>query len=137
MNYITISTSDLKRLLELSAQYPFAVIDGKDNTDGEGKWHCDVEYYDEPGDEDPTEVFSFNPITAMDFEEKYKIYAEMRDYFASEDIKCIADERDIKLDEKDLAMLVEEYNERADMTLAERDLIENLVDKYAENRKEK
>lgn len=61
MNYITISTSDLKRLLELSAQFPFAVIDGADNTDGEGKWHCDVEFYDEQGDEDPTEVFSFNP----------------------------------------------------------------------------
>lgn len=137
--FITIATDDLARLLELSAQYPYAVIDGNDNTDGEGVWHCDVEYYDEQGDEEPTEVFSFNRTQdtyEMSFEEKYKIYAEMRDYFAGEDIKCIADERDIKLDEKDLAMLVEEYNERADMTLAERDLIENLVESYADLGKE-
>lgn len=59
--FITIATDDLARLLELSAQYPFAVIDSDDNTDGESKWHCDVEYYDEQGDEDPIEVFSFNP----------------------------------------------------------------------------
>lgn len=59
--FIAIATDDLKRLLELSAQYPFAVIDSDDNTDGESKWHCDVEYYDEQGDEDPIEVFSFNP----------------------------------------------------------------------------
>lgn len=140
MNYITISTSDLKRLLELSAQFPFAVIDGADNTDGEGVWHCDVEYYDEQGDEEPTEVFSFNRTKdtyEMSYEEKYKIFAEMRDYFAGEDIKCIADERDVQIEQGDMENLVNEYNERADMTLAERDLIENLVDEYAENRKEK
>lgn len=140
MNYITISTSDLKRLLELSAQFPFAVIDGADNTDGEGVWHCDVEYYDEQGDEDPTEVFSFNRTQdtyKMSYEEKYKIYAEMRDYFAGEDIKCIADEREVQIEQGDMENLVNEYNERADMTLAERDLIENLVDEYAKNRKEK
>lgn len=59
--FITIATNDLARLLELSAQYPYAVFDGDDNTDGEGVWHCDVEYYDEQGDEAPIEVFSFNP----------------------------------------------------------------------------
>ena len=61
MKYITITTEDLKRLMELATTYPYAVLDGSDNTDGEGKWHCDVEFYDEQGDEAPIEVFSFNP----------------------------------------------------------------------------
>lgn len=60
MRYITITTDDLDRLLELATNYPYAVIDSNDNTDGEGVWHCDVEFYDEYGDETPEEVFSFN-----------------------------------------------------------------------------
>lgn len=60
MRYITISTDDLDRLLELATNYPYAVIDSDDNTDGEGVWHCDVEFYDEQGDEDPIENWSFN-----------------------------------------------------------------------------
>jgi hypothetical protein len=63
MRFITMTTQDLARVLELAAQQPFAVIDSNDNTDGEGVWHCDVEFYDnydEYGDETPEEVFSFN-----------------------------------------------------------------------------
>ena len=60
MRFITMTTEDLGRLLELAAQQPFAVIDSPTNTDGEGIWHCDVEFYDEQGDETPEEVFSFN-----------------------------------------------------------------------------
>lgn len=60
MRFITMTTQDLARLLELAAQQPFAVIDSPMNTDGEGVWHCDVEFYDEEGDETPEEVFSFN-----------------------------------------------------------------------------
>lgn len=137
--FITIATDDLARLLELSAHYPYAVLDGADNTDGEGVWHCDVEYYDEQGDETPTEVFSFNRTKdtyKMSFEEKYKIYAEMRDYYAGEDIKSIAEERGVKIEENDLQWLIERYKDCADMTIAERDLIKNLVDRYAENGKE-
>jgi hypothetical protein len=55
-----MTTEDLERLLELAAQQPFAVIDSPMNTDGEGVWHCDVEFYDEQGDEMTKEVFSFN-----------------------------------------------------------------------------
>lgn len=58
--FITIATDDLERLLELSANYQFNVVDSFDNLDGEGKWHCDVNFYDEQGDETPMEVFSFN-----------------------------------------------------------------------------
>lgn len=60
MRFITMTTEDLERLLELAAQQPFAVIDSPMNTDGEGVWHCDVEFYDEQGDEDPIENWSFN-----------------------------------------------------------------------------
>lgn len=60
MRFITMTTQDLARLLELATQQPFAVIDSPMNTDGEGVWHCDVEFYDEYTDETPEEVFSFN-----------------------------------------------------------------------------
>ena len=133
MNYITISTSDLKRLLELSAQFPFAVIDGADNTDGEGVWHCDVEYYDEQGDETPTEVFSFNK-TRDDYlcqrDKEFEHYVKIRNFFIGEDIKNIADERGLKLEDNELGMLVEQYIDEHDMTIPERVMIENLVDRY-------
>lgn len=58
--FITIATDDLERLLELASEKSFAVLDSVGNTDGEGKWHCDVEFFDEPGDDSPVEVFSFN-----------------------------------------------------------------------------
>lgn len=133
--FITIATDDLARLLELSAQYPYAVIDGNDNTDGEGKWHCDVEFYDEQGDEDPTEVFSFNPTEnnyKLDRDLKWQAYKEVRDEYLAEDIKRIADERGVKLDDADLAILVEEYINDHDMTISERDMIENLVERYGD-----
>lgn len=84
MKYITMSTDDLARLLELATNYPYAVIDSNDNTDGEGVWHCDVEFYDEQGDEDPTDVFSFNelkgePMTNEELMHKVrKEYAERK-----------------------------------------------------------
>ena len=60
LKYVSISTEDLKSLLNLATTYPYDVFCNDDNTDGEGKWHCDVEFYDELGDETPTETFSFN-----------------------------------------------------------------------------
>lgn len=68
MRFITISTEDLDRLMELAMTYPYLVIDSEYNTDGEGVWHCDVEFYDEQGDEDPVEVFSFNETKENNYE---------------------------------------------------------------------
>lgn len=142
MKYITISTQDLKRLMELARAYEYAVFDGNDNTDGEGVWHCRVDFYENfPEDvdnDDPFEVFEFNePNNEMSFDNKYKVYTEIRNYYAGEDIRCIAEEREVEIDDKDMDRLIDEYNKRVDMSVAERDLIENLVDKYAEDRKEK
>lgn len=64
MKYITISTEDLGRLMKLARANEYAVFDGDDNTDGEGVWHCRVDFYENfPEDMDndaPIEVFEFN-----------------------------------------------------------------------------
>lgn len=64
MKYITISTEDLKEMLDLAEVYDPVVFDGDDNTDGEGVWHCRVDFYEDfPQDvdnDDPIEVFEFN-----------------------------------------------------------------------------
>ena len=141
MKFITISTEDLGRLLELSANYPFAVIDSNTNTDGEGKWHCDVEFYDEQGDEDPIELFSFNEtrdnyIPEDDSTKKYMNYVEIRDFFIGKDIEAIAEQRGVKLEDHEVKLLVDQYVEDHDMNQSERGMIENLIERYKDLGKE-
>ena len=69
--YIIMKTSDLKILLAL-AQNPtlriYEVIDSEDNTDGKGKWHCDVKFYTTPErqeDDDPSENYSFDSAQTL------------------------------------------------------------------------
>lgn len=122
MKKIVISTSDLKRLLELAAQYPFAVIDSNDNTDGESVWHCDVEFYDEPGDENPIELFSFDKAPT-----EREVYNKLSEQYDKEDLKDIADMMDVVLTDEQLDFAYAEYNERESMEYPKRDTMENII----------
>lgn len=61
---IIIDTEDLKDMLDSAKDFKFVkVYDSDSNTDGEGVWHCDVEFfdeYDEGGDPATIDTFSFN-----------------------------------------------------------------------------
>lgn len=63
---IVMDTKDLRALLKFRKQYKYCqVFDSGDNTDGEGIWHCDVHFGDDPEalkDGDGEEVYSFNSI---------------------------------------------------------------------------
>lgn len=63
---IAIDTKDLRAMLEHRKKYDFCkVVDSGDNTDGEGVWHCDVYFGDDPravADGDGDEVYSFDSI---------------------------------------------------------------------------
>lgn len=124
--FITIATDDLARLLELSAQYPYAVIEDETNTDGEGKWHCDVEYYDEQGDENPIEVFSFNP-TKDNYETDWEVFCRVAKEYDKEDLKSIADEIGVKLSDKELEFAYQQYSDHESMEYSKRDTMENII----------
>ena len=63
---IVMDTKDLRALLKFRKQYKYCqVFDSGDNTDGEGVWHCDVHFGDDPDalkDGDGEEVYSFDSI---------------------------------------------------------------------------
>lgn len=118
-----MTTQDLERLMELAATYPYAVIDSVDNTDGEGVWHCDVEFYDEQGDEDPINVFSFN-ATRDDY--------SIATHFAREDVKQVAEDMGVaeKLEDRDIDIIAGRYSDEHDMTIADRTQIEQHISNY-------
>lgn len=126
MKFITIATQDLKRLLELAAQQPFAVIDGVDNTDGEGVWHCDVEFYDEQGDETPEDVFSFNE-TSDNYRSNWDRFIEQYEAYTKEDIEGVAEEMDIVLNHDQLQAVYDRYSHTESMSVPKRDTIENAI----------
>ena len=63
---IVMDTKDLRDILNFRKQYDYcAVFDSGDNTDGEGVWHCDVHFGNDPDalkDGDGEEVYSFDSI---------------------------------------------------------------------------
>ena len=63
---IVMDTKDLRELLKFRKQYKYCqVFDSGDNTDGEGIWHCDVHFGDDPDslkDGNGDEVYSFNSV---------------------------------------------------------------------------
>lgn len=63
---IVMDTKDLRTLLKLRKQYKYCqVFDSGDNTDGEGIWHCDVYFGNDPDvlkDGGGDEVYSFDSI---------------------------------------------------------------------------
>lgn len=71
---IVIDTKDLRALLKYRKEYDYCqVFDSGDNTDGEGIWHCDVLFGNDPEalkDGDGDEVYSFNSI----YNEKWSKY---------------------------------------------------------------
>lgn len=65
--YITMTTDELTQLLVKAQEYRyFWVFDSDDNRDGQGEWHCDVEFSDEVLGKDSwgdgEESFSFDEI---------------------------------------------------------------------------
>lgn len=69
--YILLTTNDVKKLLALAGNPTLRaneVIDSEDNTDGEGKWHCDVKFYVHEEDaetDNPAEAFSFDSAQTL------------------------------------------------------------------------
>lgn len=63
---IVISTEDLRGILMYAQNYKnFLVHDSDDNTDGEGAWHCDVEFFNEnqlDGDPAVEVAYSFDGV---------------------------------------------------------------------------
>lgn len=63
---IVMDTKDLRDMLKFRKQYKYCqVFDSGDNTDGEGIWHCDVHFGDDPEtlkDGSGDEVYSFNSV---------------------------------------------------------------------------
>ena len=63
---IVMDTKDLRDMLNFRKQYEYcAVFDSGDNTDGEGVWHCDVQFGNDPDslkDGNGDEVYSFNSV---------------------------------------------------------------------------
>ena len=63
---IVMDTKDLRAMLKFRKKYDFCMVfDSGDNTDGEGIWHCDVVFGDDPqavADGDGDEVYSFNSV---------------------------------------------------------------------------
>lgn len=64
MKMIIMSTEDLAGMLDACKRYKdYIIYDSDDNTDGEGVWHCDVEFTDDIHDshyDTAEEVWSFN-----------------------------------------------------------------------------
>ena len=69
--YIIMTTDDLKKLLALAGNPTLKVnevIDSDDNTDGESKWHCDVNFYVHEEDaeaDNPAEAYSFDSAQCL------------------------------------------------------------------------
>lgn len=73
---IVIDTKDLRALLKFRKEYKYCVIfDSGDNTDGEGIWHCDVIFDDDPDkckDGDGEEVYSFDSVYNYHGKDRYE-----------------------------------------------------------------
>lgn len=69
--YIVMTTDELTQVLVKAKEYKhFFVFDSDQNRDGQGEWHCDVEFSDEPLDRDSwgdgEENFSFDEAPVSD-----------------------------------------------------------------------
>ena len=124
--YIKIATDDLRQLLRYAQQYDFAVYDSYDNKDGEGVWHCDVEFYDEQGDETPEDVFSFNE-TSDNYRSDWDRFIEQYEAYTKEDIEGVAEEMDIVLNHDQLQAVYDRYSRTESMSVPKRDTIENAI----------
>lgn len=76
--YITMTTDELTQLLVKAQEYKyFWVFDSDDNRDGQGEWHCDVEFSDEVLGKDSwgdgEESFSFDEMLSCPHNESYAI----------------------------------------------------------------
>ena len=74
--YITMTTDELTQLLVQAQEYKyFWVFDSDDNRDGQGEWHCEVEFSDEVLGKgswgDGEESFSFDEIPSCPHNESY------------------------------------------------------------------
>lgn len=73
---IVIDTKDLRALLKFRKEYKYCkVFDSGDNTDGEGIWHCDVVFDDDPDkckDGDGKEVYSFDSVYNYHGRDRYE-----------------------------------------------------------------
>lgn len=73
---IVIDTKDLRALLKHRKEYEYCkVFDSGDNTDGEGIWHCDVVFDDDPDkckDGDGKEVYSFDSVYNYHGKDRYE-----------------------------------------------------------------
>lgn len=111
--YIKIATSELRELLSYAKRYDFVVFDEWDNKDGEGVWHCDIDFYEDEEaakQDDPKERFSYDEA-----ETDWETFHRMDVNYIKEDILYTAEENNIDLTEWELneaEMLYEKYQSK-------------------------
>lgn len=123
--YIKIATDDLSQLLRYAQQYDFAVYDGYDNTDGEGVWHCDIDFYDEDHtqeQDDPLERYSYDEA-----ETDWETFHRMDIEYTKEDILSVADEIGVDLTEWELNEAERLYEKYESMDNAKRGTIQEVI----------
>lgn len=128
--YIKISTDDLKRLMSYAQQYEFAVYDGYDNKDGEGVWHCDIDFYDDEHtkeQDDPVERFSYDEA-----ETDWETFHRMDIEYTKEDIRNVAEEFSIELTDEQLNEAERLYEKYESMDNAKEDTIREVINMVKE-----
>lgn len=92
---IVIDTDDLKDMLCLAKDFKFAkVYDSDSNTDGEGVWHCDVEFfdsYDDGGDPMVVDAYSFDEAREEETSLSSSLSAPAQDTPLQERLELCAD----------------------------------------------
>lgn len=123
--YIKIATDDLRQLLRYAQQYDFAVYDSYDNTDGEGVWHCDIDFYDEDHtqeQDDPLERYSYDEA-----ETDWETFHRMDIEYTKEDILSVADEIGVDLTDWELNEAERLYEKYESMDNAKRGTIQEVI----------
>ena len=123
--YIKIATDDLRQLLRYAQQYDFAVYDSYDNKDGEGVWHCDIDFYDEDHtqeQDDPLERYSYDEA-----ETDWETFHRMDIEYTKEDILSVADEIGVDLTEWELNEAERLYEKYESMDNAKRGTIQEVI----------
>lgn len=123
--YIKIATSELRELLSYAKRYDFVVFDGWDNKDGEGVWHCDIDFYEDEEaaeQDDPKERFSYDEA-----ETDWETFHRMDIEYTKEDILNVADEIGVDLTEWELNEAERLYEKYESMDNAKRGTIQEVI----------
>lgn len=123
--YIKIATDELNQLLRYAQQYDFVVYDSYYNTDGEGVWHCDIDFYDEDHtqeQDDPLARYSYDEA-----ETDWETFHRMDIEYTKEDILSVADDIGVDLTDWELNEAERLYEKYESMDNAKRGTIQEVI----------